>query len=85
MLVQGKWKTSCRKEEWNKICSQFPDRGRIKWYASKKLVISPLIKVKILLQNSLGTSGIYDSGSNVPLIDSKLIKETHKWNKTQYE
>lgn len=34
----------------------------------------PLIKVKLLLNDTLTVSGIYDSGSNVSLINAKLLK-----------
>jgi len=40
----------------------------------KKRIITPLIKIKLLLNDSLETFGIYDSGSNVSIIKSKLIK-----------
>lgn len=36
--------------------------------------MTPLIKVKVLLNDSLEVNGIYDSGSNVSLINSKLLK-----------
>lgn len=34
----------------------------------------PLIKVKLVLNKSVEVFGIYDSGSNVSLINSKLLK-----------
>lgn len=34
----------------------------------------PLIQVKLLLNDTLKVSGIYDSGSNVLLINAKLLK-----------
>lgn len=34
----------------------------------------PLIRVKLLLNDTLNISGIYDSGSNVSLINAKLLK-----------
>lgn len=33
----------------------------------------PLIKIKLLINDTLETSGIYDSGSNVSLINSRLL------------
>lgn len=36
--------------------------------------MTPLIKVKLLLNDELEIHGIYDSGSNVSLINSKLLK-----------
>lgn len=35
---------------------------------------TPLITVKLLLNDTLEIFGIYDSGSNVSLINSKLVK-----------
>lgn len=40
----------------------------------KKLLIPPLIKLKILLNGTLNAVGIYDSGSNVSLINSKILR-----------
>lgn len=40
----------------------------------------PLIKVKLLLNDTLNISGIYDSGSNVSLINAKLLKIQPKEN-----
>lgn len=36
--------------------------------------MTPLIKVKLLLNNELEIDGVYDSGSNVSLINAKLLK-----------
>lgn len=43
----------------------------------------PLIKIKLLINDTLETSGIYDSGSNVSLINSRLLalKKIHTHNK----
>lgn len=41
---------------------------------TKKRIATPLIKVKLLLNSQLETFGIYDSGSNVSIIHSKLVK-----------
>lgn len=35
---------------------------------------TPLIKVKLLVENKLEIQGTYDSGSQVSLINSRLIK-----------
>lgn len=40
----------------------------------KKLEVAPLIKIELLLNDTLRVSGIYDSGSNVSLINAKLLK-----------
>lgn len=40
----------------------------------------PLIKVKLLLNDTLKVSGIYDSGSNVSLINAKLLRIQPKEN-----
>jgi len=40
--------------------------------------VPPLIKIKLLLNDTLETSGIYDSGSNVSLIIAKLLKKKQK-------
>lgn len=40
----------------------------------KKLAVPPLIRIRLLLNDTLETFGIYDSGSNVSLINSKLLK-----------
>lgn len=40
---------------------------------NQKLIVPPLIKIKLLINDTLETSGIYDSGSNVSLINSKLL------------
>lgn len=46
----------------------------------------PLIKIKLVLNENVEVFGIYDSGSNVSLINSKLLKikneETGLSNKT---
>lgn len=42
--------------------------------------MTPLIKVKLLLNNELEIYGVYDSGSNVSLINSKLLKLKTKKN-----
>lgn len=39
----------------------------------KKLIIPPLIKLKVLLNDTLEVTGIYDSGSNVSLINAKIL------------
>lgn len=43
----------------------------------------PLIKIKLLINDTLETSGIYDSGSNVSLINSRLLslKKIPNYNK----
>jgi len=40
--------------------------------------VPPLIKIKLLLNDTLEISGIYDSGSNVSLINAKLLKKKQK-------
>lgn len=42
----------------------------------------PLIKIKLLVNNTLDISGIYNSGSNVSLINSKLLnlRKKEKFN-----
>lgn len=40
----------------------------------KKRVTTPLIKVKLQIENKLQLSGIYDSGSNVSLINATFLK-----------
>lgn len=40
--------------------------------------MTPLIKIKVLLDNTLEVDGIYDSGSNVSLINSRLLKTKQK-------
>lgn len=40
----------------------------------------PLIEVKLLLNDTLNVSGIYDSGSNVSLINARLLKVQPKQN-----
>lgn len=42
--------------------------------------MSPLIKVKLLLNDTLEVTGVYDSGSNVSLINAKLLKIQKKEN-----
>lgn len=42
----------------------------------------PLIKIKLLLNDTLYVSGIYDSGSNVSLINAKLLNIQKKENKS---
>lgn len=44
----------------------------------------PLIKIKLLINDTLETSGIYDSGSNVSLINSRLLslKRIPSYNKS---
>lgn len=37
-------------------------------------MITPLIRIKLLLNNSVEIVGIYDAGANVSLINSKLVK-----------
>lgn len=44
----------------------------------KTPVVPPLIKVKLLLEDTVETFGIYDSGANVSLINSKLLKLQNK-------
>ena len=44
----------------------------------KKLIVPPLIKVKLVLNKKVEIFGIYDSGSNVSLINSKLLKINNK-------
>ena len=41
---------------------------------SKKLDVPPLIEVKVLLNGNIKCRDIYDSGSNITLINSKLVK-----------
>lgn len=36
--------------------------------------MTPLIRVKIRLNDTLDTFGLYDSGSNVSLINSRIVK-----------
>lgn len=36
--------------------------------------MTPLINVKLILNDKLEVNGVYDSGSNVSLINSKLLK-----------
>lgn len=46
----------------------------------------PLIKINLLLNDTIEVTGIYDSGSNVSLINAKLLniqKEEKSTNKTQ--
>ncbi|KAK9871738.1 hypothetical protein WA026_014191 [Henosepilachna vigintioctopunctata] len=43
----------------------------------KKLDIPPLIEVEVILNDKLKCTGIYDPGSNITLINSKLIKVTN--------
>lgn len=38
----------------------------------------PLIKVKLVLNKNVEVAGIYDSGSNVSLINSRLLKINNK-------
>lgn len=38
----------------------------------------PLIKIKLVLNKNVEVFGIYDSGSNVSLINSKLLKINKK-------
>lgn len=45
---------------------------------SKKLIVPPLIKVKLVLNKNIEVFGIYDSGSNVSLINSRLLKINNK-------
>lgn len=40
--------------------------------------MAPLIKIRLVLNNSLEVFGIYDSGSNVSLINSRLLKLNDK-------
>lgn len=47
-------------------------------YRPKKLIVPPLIKIKLLLNKKVEVFGIYDSGSNVSLINSKLLKINNK-------
>ena len=42
--------------------------------------MTPLINVKLLINDTLAIDGIYDSGSNVSLINSKLLKLKGKGN-----
>ena len=44
----------------------------------KKLEITPLIKIKLLIEDKLEVSGVYDSGSQISLINSRLIKVKEK-------
>lgn len=36
--------------------------------------MTPLIKIKVRLNNTLDVLGLYDSGSNVSLINSKILR-----------
>lgn len=45
----------------------------------------PLIKVKLTLNDTFKESGIYDSGSNVSLINAKLLKIQPKENSGDIE
>lgn len=47
--------------------------------------MTPLIKVKLLLNDKLEIYGVYDSGSNVSLINSKLLKLKNKKNSLNEE
>lgn len=38
--------------------------------------MTPLIEIKVMLNDSLELNGVYDSGSNVSLINSRLLKKT---------
>jgi len=40
--------------------------------------VPPLIKIKVLLNNTIEAIGIYDSGSNVSLLNSKLLSKPKK-------
>lgn len=44
----------------------------------------PLIKVKLVLNKNVEVFGIYDSGSNVSLINSKLVKINNKATNSNY-
>lgn len=48
----------------------------------KKLIVPPLIRIKLRLNDTLDISAIYDSGSNVSLINAKLLK--FKQRKTNF-
>lgn len=45
---------------------------------SISLLSPPLIKIKVVLDGKLEVSGVYDSGSNVSLINSRLLKINNK-------
>lgn len=45
---------------------------------TKKLLVPPLIKIKLVLNKNPEVFGVYDSGSNVSLINSKLLKMDNK-------
>ena len=47
---------------------------------NKKLIVTPLIKVKLLINDKLEIYGVYDSGSNVSFINFKLLKLKNKKN-----
>ena len=53
----------------NKITNSVLDKHR----RSKKLDVPPLIEVKVILNGNTICKGIYDSGSNITLINSKLV------------
>lgn len=44
----------------------------------------PLIKIKVLLNNTTEVNGIYDSGSNVSLINSRLLKRENTEKSNAY-
>lgn len=67
-----------KKKRKNRICKQFGSRKYIDKRESKKLDLTPLIKVKVLLNETLEVNGIYDSSSNVSLINSRLLKMKKK-------
>ena len=45
----------------------------MEWRWSKKLDITPLIKLNILLNGILEVPAVYDSGSNISIINTKLL------------
>ena len=53
----------------NKIINSVLDKHR----RSKKTRCPPLIEVKVILNGNTICKGIYDSGSNITLINSKLV------------
>ncbi|KAK9882934.1 hypothetical protein WA026_023821 [Henosepilachna vigintioctopunctata] len=79
--VEFKKKTPCQ------ICYKMGKKNRFHsedlcWFRQdenryKKLDIPPLIEVEVILNDKLKCTGIYDPGSNITLINSKLIKVTN--------
>lgn len=50
------------------------------WSPKNKRINTPLIKIKLLLEDKLEIQGTYDPGSQVSLINSRLIKIEGKKN-----